>query len=481
MLAELGRVLAEANFTEAGINAALGRPGADYSIPFSQVPLLERRLRDAAPGPLTTFIRLFVLGSEVSSREAALALQPGQLGSCGGLLHIDGGMVSSPLRLTPYAGLIFAHDAEGPRPPADFVMGIGPATRTVAGLTLRRPVERALDIGSGCGVQALLAANHADQVVAVELNPRGVWLTQLNAALNGVKNVEVREGSLFEPVAGLAFDLIVSNPPYVISPDATYVFRDSGQPGDTLSRAVVAQSAHALREGGFAHVLCNWVHEANQDWWEPLAAWVEATGCDALLLRYRSEDGLTYAAKWHVEIQASDPDGFASTIDRWATYYQRAGIERIASGAIMLRRRSIGGPNWIRHDDMPRAPIGCGSDHALRVFEAYDTLARIADESDLLQSTFRLANNHNLAQQLTYRDSTYTVSETILSPAEGIGFQVSVPVAVLPVIFRLDRERPLQQLITEVAAESGIAESELAAPVLITVRELFTRGLIARS
>ena len=476
MLAELGRVLADADFTESGINAALGLSGPDYSIAFSQVPLLEMRLRDAEPGPLTTLIRLFVLGAKVSADDAAGGLEPIQLDELGDLLDIADGAATSPLRLTPYAGFVLAHDAEGPHPPADFVMGIGPATRTLAGLTLRQPVRRALDVGSGCGVQALLASRHADHVVAVELNPRGVWLTQLNAALNGVNNVEVRLGSLFEPVAGLGFDLIVSNPPFVISPDSTYVFRDSGQPGDTLSRAVVAQSANALREGGFAHVLCNWVHRVDQDWWEPLTKWVEDSGCDALLLHYRSEDGLTYTAKWHLEIQASEPEAFASTLDRWHAYYRRSGIERIASGAVILRRRTSGPSNWIRHDEMPQAPVGCGNDHALRVFQAYDTTAT---HSDLLGLAFRLVDNHRLTQQLTYRDATYTLAETIMAPVEGIGFQVAVPASILPVIFRLDGQRTLQQLVDEVAAESGAAQSELVPAVLNTARELFTRGLIA--
>src|SRR5215472_14073119 len=169
MWAELGRILAHADFTESGINTALGQPGAEYSIPFVQVPLLERRLRDAEPGRLNTLIKLFVLGAEVSTADVAEAIKPIQLDALGDVVRPTGGGMRSPVRITPYAGFVFAHDAEGPHPPADFVMGIGPATRTLAGVTLRQPVELALDIGSGCGVQALLAARHAGHVVAVEL------------------------------------------------------------------------------------------------------------------------------------------------------------------------------------------------------------------------------------------------------------------------------------------------------------------------
>ena len=59
----------------------------------------------------------------------------------------------------------------------------------------------------------MLAADHAEHVVAVDLNPRALWLTELNCRLNGIANVECRKGDLFEPVAGETFDLVVTNPP----------------------------------------------------------------------------------------------------------------------------------------------------------------------------------------------------------------------------------------------------------------------------
>jgi hypothetical protein len=483
MLAQLRRVLADANYTEAGIGEALGQPNAEFRFPYAERPLLLRRLEQAESGTLASviLIKLFVLGCPVSRAEATQALRPLDLEQLRDLLELSDETVSSPLRLTPYAGFIFAHDPDGPPPLApEYVMGIGPATRTLAGLTLREPVQRALDMGTGCGTQALLAARHAEQVIAVELNPRAVWLARINTELNDVHNVEVREGSLFEPVAGMDFDLIVSNPPYVISPDSTFIFRDSGRPGDTLCRAVVAQSAQTLREGAFAHVLCNWAHRRNQNWWEPLVDWVDGSGCDALFLRYHSQDGPTYAAQWHTDLQARDPVGYAKAIDRWTAAYRQAGIELIASGAVIIRRRSTpDAANWIRWDEMPRPPIGTGSDHAQRVFDAYDVLARPGyDDASLLGSTFRLVEGHQLTQRLVYRDAAYAVADTTMVLERGIGFVGSIPTPVLPVLLRLDGQRPLKRLVAEVAAESGTSVEELEPMTADTARELFSRGLI---
>ena len=80
------------------------------------------------------------------------------------------------------------------------MLGISPAATSLAQLTLREPVKRALDLGTGCGVQALHLAGHADTVVATDVNERAVWAAGFNAALNELPTIEVRTGSLFDPV-----------------------------------------------------------------------------------------------------------------------------------------------------------------------------------------------------------------------------------------------------------------------------------------
>ena len=66
---------------------------------------------------------------------------------------------------------------------------------------MREPVGSALDLGTGCGVQALHLAGHAGRVVATDVNSRALWMTRLNAELNGA-DVDVRDGSLFDRSGG---------------------------------------------------------------------------------------------------------------------------------------------------------------------------------------------------------------------------------------------------------------------------------------
>ena len=81
-----------------------------------------------------------------------------------------------------FDGLVVASDHSAARLREDHVLQIGPATRTLAALTVRRPVEAALDLGTGSGVQAFLAARHSERVVGVDLNPRALRVARLNAA-----------------------------------------------------------------------------------------------------------------------------------------------------------------------------------------------------------------------------------------------------------------------------------------------------------
>lgn len=110
----------------------------------------------------------------------------------------------------------------------DHVLGIGGASVSLARAVVRNPVERALDLGTGCGIQALHLDAHCADIVATDTNERALTLAAATARLNGM-SWDLRCGSLFEPVDGERFDLIVSNPPFVVGAGARdYIYRDSG-------------------------------------------------------------------------------------------------------------------------------------------------------------------------------------------------------------------------------------------------------------
>ena len=79
--------------------------------------------------------------------------------------------------------------------------------------------EFVLDMGTGCGILAVLAAEKADEVLAVDINPYAIKCAKKNAKINGVEDkVEFLLGDLFEPIKPKGiFDLIIFNAPYLPS------------------------------------------------------------------------------------------------------------------------------------------------------------------------------------------------------------------------------------------------------------------------
>jgi HemK-related putative methylase len=125
-----------------------------------------------------------------------------------------------------------------------------------------------LDLGTGSGVAAVLAARWAGHVVAVDINPAAVRCTRINALLHGVDDkVEALHGDLFEPVAGRRFDLILFNPPYLPGrPRAAFeqALRSQG-----LAERFAAGLAEHLTDGGYALLLLSSIGD-EAGWLEPL-------------------------------------------------------------------------------------------------------------------------------------------------------------------------------------------------------------------
>jgi len=206
-----------------------------------------------------------------------------------------------------------------------------------------------------------------------------VAFARFNARLNGVDNAEFREGDLFAPVAGERFDLVICNPPYVVSPETELLFRDGGRPGDSFCEEVVRGLGRHLAPSGFATTLVNWVVRDGEHWSQPLRGWVAGQDCDALLLHLETKDALEYAAGWNRE---PDSARYAAALDRWVAYYREHGIRSIGMGAVVLRRRASGTP-WVSALELATRPAGNASTAILQAFAAQDRLAGLASREAL--------------------------------------------------------------------------------------------------
>jgi hypothetical protein len=482
-VADLRAALERADFTVERIEATLG-VGELSSAP-GEAALHRRRL--GGDDAFSTIGRLFLLGDAVERPLVAAALAPGPLErvTALGLLESVGGEVRASVRLLPHGDYYLASDHVAAEPSWDWVAGIHAPSATLAKLAVRLPVEAALDLGTGCGIQALLAAKHSQRVVATDVNARALAFARFNAALNGIDVIEFRQGDLFEPVANERFGLVVANPPYVISPDTSYAYRDSGLPRDALCRQIVQRVPRFLAERGFAHILVGWVHAPGDgdEWAEPLRDWVRGTGCDAWLLHYRTDDPLTHAAGWLAPLAGSSPAQYDAALGRWLDYCRRLEIEAVGYGAVVLRRRSDG-PNWVRVDELPIERLEPATEHTLRVFAAEDLLAALPDASALLEERFELVAAHRLEQELACREGRFDVESQTLVLTEGLAFRAGIDRATAMLLPHFGPDRRLTDVLAAAASdlevEAGDRERYTIA-ALSVVRRLLELGFLVRS
>ena len=207
--------------------------------------------------PLSTCIRLFLVGTSRSRRmRSAPPSSPWtRWTGCGlGLIELERDIARRVVVLMPSGDFLIASDCLLPdrsQQGADHVLGVSDSALNVAQAMIQTPACWSLDLGTGCGYLALLAAGFSQRVLAPHLNPRAVALARFNSLLNHVANVELLEGDLFEPAGDLQFERIVSNPPFVVSPEDSLLFRDSGLKGDEISERIIRQHACPPRRRGF--------------------------------------------------------------------------------------------------------------------------------------------------------------------------------------------------------------------------------------
>lgn len=341
-------ILIDADYTVSGVRDRLGDAAAKALAREQLVPALRATGGEERLGLL---LRLWWLRGAVPLRAARGILPVDELAEAG-LVRVDDGpegqVVHALVHLGPWEledgrpGFVVSdpkvRPGSGDVPGHDHVVGTGGASANLSRLMVDGPFERALDLGTGCGVQALHLASRAREVVATDLNPRAVHLAGISLALSGVHDARLLQGSLFEPVKGERFDLIVSNPPFVITPDAArYTYRESDLPGDTVCAELVRQAPAHLTDGGWAQFLANWTHTDGDDWEDRVGGWITGTGCSGWVVQRDVQDPAEYVELWLRDSCEHGTPEYTRRYDAWLDYFEREGIKGIGFGWISLR------------------------------------------------------------------------------------------------------------------------------------------------
>lgn len=505
--------LRDARYTAERVEELLG-PVAARAL-RREDPVPARRVLASLSDPAATLLALFSLGSRVPASEVSralprlglegavrlgiLAIAPGADGSAGPTgdhAPTADEVACALVELAPYEaqddrGSIhwwIASDlselATGAALGADHVLGVGGASLTLARITPRSEVDRVLDVGCGSGIQALHAGRHAREVVAVDLSERALAFAAFNAALNEVE-LELRHGSLLDPVQGEQFDLIVSNPPFVITPrglgeQERWTYRDGGLAGDTLLGELLAALPAHLAPGGTAVMLGNWERSGTEDWDAHPRRWTEPAreaGVDCWVIQREAEDPAQYAATWARDGGITPRDErWDELIQGWLADFASRDVQEIGFGYVLLHRPAAPSrPGLLRTEQVTGTGSGTLAVHLERGLRVLDQLEGLTDEQLLASRPRRAAD---LMERRHLVPGAW--DPTLIELVQGAGFARTVPAdqVLAATVGALDGTLTLGQTVAAVCALTGDDPEQARERLLPVIRELLIIGML---
>ena len=368
----------------------------------------------------------------------------------------------------------------------DHVLGIGRAGLTLAALTPRKPVETALDLGVGCGIQTLYLLRHVRQVVATDISTRALEFTAFNVALAGVDSarVQLRQGNLLEPVAGQRFDLIVSNPPFVITPPSVrqaglplMEYRDAGGP---ILPALVRGLEDHLNPDGVAVMLGNWEHREGTSWRTSVNQWI-GKSLDAWIIQREVQDPVEYAAMW-LRDGGLTPErsgvAFENALAAWQEDFDSRQVSGVGMGYLVFHApgaasegqaspeepASAAAPGavvepWRVLEEVPTSGQGALGEHVAQVIAAHEAL-RGLDDAQVAALKLHTASGLSKEEALT---PTPVPTAPVIRQAEGFGRVIAVG---MPEVALLSASDEGLLTVAQIAAAVASLTSEDPAAVL---------------
>ena len=370
----------------------------------------------------------------------------------------------------------------------DHVLGIGRAGLTLAALTPRKPVETALDLGVGCGIQTLYLLRHVRQVVATDISRRALEFTAFNVALAGVDSarVQLRQGNLLEPVAGQRFDLIVSNPPFVITPPSVrqaglplMEYRDAGGP---ILPALVRGLEDHLNPDGVAVMLGNWEHREGTSWRTSVNQWI-GKSLDAWIIQREVQDPVEYAAMW-LRDGGLTPErsgvAFENALAAWQEDFDSRQVSGVGMGYLVFHAPSVAATSavvepWRVLEEVPTSGQGALGEHVAQVIAAHEAL-RGLDDAQVAALKLHTASGLSKEEALT---PTPVPTAPVIRQAEGFGRVIAVGMPEVALLSASDEGLlTVAQIAAAVASLTSEDQAAVLADMVAATRTFAHAGMV---
>lgn len=470
--------LANAGYT----HEVLGRAetvGAGLLDPL-RVPLVRDALRREGTAAAHA-ARLFAYEDRLSEADAIDALGGDRLRQLldAGVLAIDpgdAGGVHSLFRFVPVDGIYFLSDPM--ESGGEAVMGPGQITWPLARMARASRAASVLDVGCGAGTMALFAARRGAEAVGVDINPRAIDIARWNARLNGLR-AHFEAGDLLAPVRGRRFELLLSQPPFVMRPAETtsVTCLHGGAYGDELGFRLLNELPSVLAPHGLAVVFMDSATRPGQSFHHRVREAIGAAPIDlvALLASGMTLDVQSIAYGYLED--STFGTRFAETAVRYRRHLEGLGVPGFHHAYVVLRagETTRTEPSFSIQLQI-RSASAIHFEHLEALFVALDLAA--CPDAELERAALTLPDGASWIEERPRPDATLEPICRVRFAPQNPFVDQELPHAAFALVEFLDQSDNIAEAIVRYAAACECAPEEVRDQVLNFVREGLSRGIL---
>jgi SAM-dependent methyltransferase len=320
------------------------KPDRDLDlVGLSTRPPLKRELSSS----LDAIIRLFLLGESFPSAEIQplFPVEVWEALLATRLLVVDSSdasrrMASVALYPIPDVYLVsdrWSNPDHSPRTPfADIVYpALTGSAKQFIQFTSFEPCDDFLELCAGTAPAALLASRSAKNIWATDIAERSVEFAKFNAALNGIHNVKILKGDLFEPVENRTFDRIAAHPPYVPVLKPAEIFYGGGEVGEEITKRIISELPKRLKPGGRLYCRTMGTERPNQPFEKRVREWLGEKGgeFDVAIFAIQSVEARQFALE-----ETLNKGGGKEQFLEWGRLFEKNEVHELVIGVVIVQR-----------------------------------------------------------------------------------------------------------------------------------------------
>ena len=478
---QLRAFLTDSYYSETAVCKRLGLERPQHYLTLHPNPASPRAMQD----PLDLAMRLFLIGEMVKNHELEKWASPPAIDAMRGL-----GLIARHSRepenwyataaLYPAHGLYLVSDRWSSPEDAPIEMAadvVYPAVTVNTGHFLEtlppEPCDSFLDLCSGSGVAALVAASrYARHAWSTDVTESSTRCAEFSRLLNGIENLTVAQGDLYQAAGKRTFDRIAANPPYMPSLRPAEIYAYGGELGDQITRRIVEGLPEYLRPGGRFYAVTAGPDRDGEGFEVRMRSWLgsAADEFDIFFFERRSFEPTEIAHQ-----QAAKTRGGPEEVDAWKKLFAERAVKNLVYGSLVIQRKTgAGRPITVRRRKGPR--LGTAEIEWLRAWETAAAgdgiLRRVLDAKPLAASGLALRVIHRLQNgELAPQEFTLETS-----------YPFTVDCAIQPwaayLIARCDGKTTARQLLGYLKENGVVAPGETEEEFADFLRVLISGGFL---